>query len=140
MSEIGDGFSRFDNIRRNAYWALTELDSRLPLDSSTIEDYSRHIKDKINHPTTGMLAMREMERKPLNYPLSYRSNLDMFEKRIAETSELTQEFNELMDKLYPKTRKLREYIIKHDRVKLNFIKPKSGNKIFKKLVSLMLRR
>ncbi len=22
MSEIGDGFSRFDNIRRNAYWAL----------------------------------------------------------------------------------------------------------------------
>ncbi len=137
MNELESYYSQIDKIRRNALWARIHMDTRFTPDDIASEDYLNHLNDKIKNPTRGMLAMREQEKRPLNYPLKYAQNKDLFEKEISETKAATEEFNNLVDKLYPKTKRIRKYIIDHDRVVFDKVKPSKGTKLIRKFLYLI---
>lgn len=140
MNKLTIDYKQFNKIIHNAYWARYEIDSRLQLDDSAINCYTKHFKDKIKHPTTGMLAMRDISKKPLNYPMAYNTKINILEKQITQTAKLTQEFNNLINTLYPKTRKIREYIINHDKVVIGEIKKTSGISLINNLIYRLLRK
>ena len=138
MSDFGGGYDRFADIRSHAHWAYTNLDSRFEPDEI---DYADHLRDKIKHPTTGMLAMREQERNyGIDSPIRYKSRVNYFEKRNPKTKMLADEFNSIMKKTYPKTRNIRKYIVKHDRVKLDeVVKDIKTSKFMKKLIYFLYK-
>lgn len=140
MNKLITGFTPFDNVRRNAYWAHTEIDSRFPLDESTINFYSKHLKDKIKHPTNGMLAMREMSKTSKNYPMAYDTKMKILNKQIARTAKLFKKYNDLINTIYPKTKKIREYIINHDKVVLHKVKKTNGFSLINNLIYSLLRK
>jgi hypothetical protein len=115
------GFSRFDNIRTNAYWTRVHLDTKLFPSVYGREDYVRHIQDCIDHPTTGLIARSQyITRKPMNYPEYASRNKLVFEHQ-PEVEPLIKEFNKKMKKLYKRTMYARKYIIDDGRISLDTV-------------------
>ena len=104
---------------------------------SDVKDYFMYLVDKDNNPTRGMLAQKQFKRK-IN-PLAYERNLEILESEVPETRFMTQQFEKTMDKLYPKTRKLREYIVSKGRVVLDTVKPAKGYTLIDEIAAKLLK-
>ena len=122
MSEIEIGGVSYENARNNAYWTRVHLDTSFLPDAEDALIYKNHIEDCFEHPTSGMLIRRKyITKKPFNYPVFARRNLKLMENEEVIKG-LKKQFDNLLSKLYPKTKHLREYIIQKDRINLDFVK------------------
>lgn len=135
--EVGGG-NRFLQIRRNAYWANINLDSRFVFYNSAKDDMIAHLKDCIENPTRGLLARREQTGKKINYPGYY----DFHKKQISklpEVKQLNDVFESKLVTMYPKTLSVRNYLIKNENLVLNRVKRVSAglkHRVFKFLYLL----
>ena len=135
--EIADGFSRFDSIKRNAYWHHIHLDTRFRVSADDVSDTLDHLDDCINHPTTGLIARRQALKDKLNYPEFYKRNqIEMF--KLPKVAQKNDSFEKKFNELYPKTGSLRKNLIDKQRITFSYLsKPKMSflQKISLKLLS-----
>ena len=124
MSETILGGSRFDDINRHAFWANAHLDTRLRLDKDFLNDNYKQVLDCVNHPTTGLLAAKK--NRTYNYPSCYRRNLNDL-LSIPSMRDLFDRFETKFNRLYPKTGKLREFLIDKSRLSFERILPKMSH-------------
>ena len=107
----------------------------------TAEDYKKHMKDRIEYPTTARLAKHELfdrARKVYDTNIIWR-NEQIVLNQDPEAAQLAKALKQKMKKLYPKTRKVREYIIKDDRISLDCIKPAKGFSFFDRIGILLTK-
>ncbi len=110
--------------RINAKNASYVLNQKTIPSEHDIKDYCCHLGDKLNHPTTAMLAMREQNCDIYSAP--YNRNKKMLEEKIFSTRTIHNVAEERINDLYGKTRKIREYIIERKRVVLDRVRPSKG--------------
>lgn len=135
MSEYIEGGNRFSRINYNAYWANAHLDTRFHINKDAVDENYKHLRDCINHPTTGLLAGKKHQ--TLNYEWYYYRNLrDLL--KIPEIQQSVDTFNTKFEKLYPKTGKARLYLINTESTVLNYVKPikKTFRRMFFKLMNI----
>ena len=137
--EIEIGYDRFEDIKRHAYWTNVHIDTRFRADRENMDDYIAHLKDCENHPTTGLLAKRKyITGKKKNYSVYARRNLHILERQ-PEADKLLTGTKEKIDRLYPKTKHIRQYVIDHDRVLLDWVE-KTKKYTFGNKLAIMLRK
>lgn len=136
--ELGP-FPKYENVRSNAYWSRVHIDTSLRIDDSDIEEYKAHLKDCNENPTIGLLAKRKyITKKPMNYPeYAHRNMRDLESQSVI--SELKKDLKSRIDKLYPNTKRIRDYIINHDRVTLDIVEKHKKYTTFNKLM-IMLKK
>ena len=137
--EIGGGPSTYESVRDNAYWTRVHWDTSLWPDVYSAKTYKAHLQDCIDNPTVGFLARRQyITKKPMNY-----SDFAWRNQKIMENDEsvkkLKIELETILKRDFKKTRALRRYIINHDRVVLDEIKPGKGYKRLNKLRIILMR-
>ena len=124
---------KYEQARSNAYWSRVGIDTRLLASSMNVSDYKNHLLDCEKNPTVGMIIRKKyITGKPMNYPEGARRNIK-FIKQQPEIESLTKIIDEKIERLYPKTRHIREYIIDTGRVLLDEVKRKKEYTIFDKL-------
>lgn len=133
--ELGiEGIRQYNYERLNARMLRDDLDTRFYPDDYGEYYYARHLEDAIKKPTVGMMALHEAKKKPLlNYPYHFERNQKIIEETSPEVKKLKSIFDEAIDKLYPKTKKIREFIIAQDRIDFDTIKKSKGYNWFDKL-------
>lgn len=132
---------KYQDVRNNAYWSRVGIDTTLRIEDHNIDNYKAHLKDCEANPTVGLLARKKyITDKPMNYPIYARRNLKDLERQ-PEIDELNKSVKAEIEKLYPKTKHIREYIIDNKRVLLDWTakskKYTSLNKLaifFKKII------
>ncbi len=136
--ELGP-FPKYENVRSNAYWSRVHIDTSLRIDDSDIEEYKAHLKDCNENPTIGLLAKRKyITKKPMNYPeYAHRNMRDLESQSVI--SELKKDLKSRIDKLYPNTKRIRDYIINNDRVTLDIVEKHKKYTAFNKLM-IMLKK
>jgi len=136
--EIGiEVLSKYQSIRSNAYWTRVHFDTIFSGEALDSDSYAKHLEDCNNNPTVGLLARRKyITGRMLAYPQNAKRNVEYMNK-LPNISTLKKSFKEKLNKLYPKTLQAREYIINHDRVKLNSVEPARKYNIFNKLAILL---
>ena len=134
--ELGP-FPKYENVRSNAYWSRVHIDTSLRIDDSDIEEYKAHLKDCNENPTIGLLAKRKyITKKPMNYPeYAHRNMRDLESQSVI--SELKKDLKSRIDKLYPNTKHIRDYIINHDRVTLDIVEKHKKYTTFNKLMVML---
>lgn len=120
---------KYRDHARNAYYALNS--KHVPSEYD-IKDYRRYLGDLLNNPTKAMLAMHEQMRTGAP-SASYARNKKILEQDIYETRVMKEVSQEHIDRIYPKTKKIREYIIEKERVVLDKFKPAKGYNLFNKI-------
>ena len=134
--ELGP-FPKYENVRSNAYWSRVHIDTSLRIDDSDIEEYKAHLKDCNENPTIGLLAKRKyITKKPMNYPEYARRNMRDLESQSV-ISELKKDLKSRIDKLYPNTKRIRDYIINNDRVTLDIVEKHKKYTTFNKLMVML---
>lgn len=129
---------RYNYERQNARWTRDELDTRFFPDEYGEYFYAKHLENSIEHPTIGMLAMHEAKNKPLiNYPHHFTRNQKILENESSEVKLLAQTFNDIVDFVYPRTKKIREFIIKNNRIDFDTVKKSKGYNWLDKLKLFM---
>ncbi len=124
----------YRNIRNNAKWAIQEMDTRFFPDDYGEYYYAQHLKNAIEKPTVGMMAFHEAKTKPLlDYPNHFDLNKRILEEKSSTVKKLKQTFDNVLYHLYPKTSKIREFIIDEDRIAFDTIKKSKGYNWFDKL-------
>ena len=114
---------KFEDIRSNAFWSRTHIDTRMRPDFDDADIYAAHLRDCNNNPTIGLLARRQyITKKPMNYPTYAMRNFAII-KNHPEVGELEKSLKNKIKTLYPRTKHIREYIINNDRVELDLVKP-----------------
>ena len=137
MSEIEIGMIPYEKVRRNAYWSRVHIDTKLKIDKDDIEDYKMHLYDCEKNPTVGLLAGKKyITGEPMNYPLCANRNIRYLEKQ-PEIDTLKKSIENKIDKLYPKTKYIREYIIDNNRVVFDGIEKSKKYTKFDKLMILL---
>ena len=133
--ELGiEPIRQYHNQRIKAQVTRHELDTRFYPDDYGEYSYARHLEDTIQKPTVGMLAMQEAKRKPLlDYPYHFERNQKILENKSAEVQLLKKTLNDTIKFLYPRTEKIREFIIEHNRLEFDNIKKSKGYNWFDKL-------
>ncbi|MBR1619243.1 hypothetical protein IJ674_05055 [bacterium] len=134
--ELGP-FPKYENVRSNAYWSRVHIDTSLRIDDSDIEEYKAHLKDCNENPTIGLLAKRKyITKKPMNYPeYAHRNMRDLESQSVI--SELKKDLKSRIDKLYPNTKRIRDYIINNDRVTLDIVEKHKKYTTFNKLMVML---
>lgn len=92
-------------------------------------NYARHLEECISNPTLGGIAEQQYLLKSQN----------RFHKLNPKMRYLIDILNDEKKKLYPKTRKVREYIIQDDRLDLLSVTKRKGYNWFAKLKILLHR-
>lgn len=136
MSEIEIGVEpKYENVKYNAYWSRVHIDTRLMPDEYDLGTYKAHLQDCEKNPTVGMLARKKyINSKPMNYPECAKRNIHILERQ-PEIDSLKKDIENKINKLYPKTKHIREYIIDNKRVVLDYIEK---NKKYTKFDKLMI--
>ncbi len=124
------GGSRFDSLRHYAFLHNMHLDTRSEVRHGDIGDTLKHLDDCINHPTTGLIARKEMQTPAPNYRQYYSNKEKMF--KFPEVKLKNDILNTKIKLLYPKTLFLREKLIEAERVVLGNVKPVMGK--FRKIM------
>lgn len=115
------------NVRLNAVSLNASMDSAMNPKITNLKDkYVKHMEYCINNPTTGLIARQEFIINPVKkFPGHYIAN----SYHINDSKEgkyLQNILNERIENLYPKTKKIRDYIIKDNRLSLNYRKEIRG--------------
>lgn len=128
------------NINRivdNAHWYNLILNSEANLNPSIgITNLNDHLNDCIKNPIIGKIARhQDLLKKPMTD--NYTNNYSIISK---EKSFYTLEhiLNERINKLYPKTKFLRNILIDNDRINLSTTKPKLVSSVKKGKIKLNL--
>ncbi len=130
--ELGP-FPKYESIRSNAYWSRQGIDTRLEVDEDVLDTYKAHLKDCEKNPTVGMLARKKyITGKPMNYYPEARRNLH-YMYRQPEVKELRKSLKNKINELYPRTKRIREYITDTKRVVLDYVEKSRDYTIFNKL-------
>lgn len=138
MSEIGDGFSRFDGLKQSAYWARLSCCNTEPIDKYDIENYNQFLQDKITNPTAADIAMQDTIREHRSayfedaIALPNKNKLEKYPENDVLVKTIEQNYKEN----YPKTGKLRQILIENNRFCLNCVRPKMTNKFEKLIIKL----
>ncbi|MCM1338702.1 MAG: hypothetical protein NC191_03425 [Muribaculaceae bacterium] len=121
---------RIVQVKENAKNAMRL--TNLGTTKEMIDAHATQLEDCIYHPTTGLLA-RNKYCKPENI---FHNSITP-RRRNLENSPMIKYLNGIlqdrMKSLYPKTRKLREYIIDERRISLDSIRPCRGYSFIDKL-------
>ena len=125
MSEIMDGFGRFDDLYRKAYWAKISLDRTANWfdEESALDDCVEYLKERRKNRTAGDIAYAEVIRKNPLGETDYSKNLRILE-RNPEVDSLLKESRNFNAKNYPKTGRVRNTLIKNNRFRLYEVLPK----------------
>ena len=132
MTEYVLGGCNYAQERYNAYWHNVHLDTILTPDVNDVRDSIKHLQDCKKNPTVGLLARKCCETN--NYPNSKMRNMDLL-MRNSKLKKLSDSFETSFEKeLYPKTHKIRKYLIEKEFVVLDYVKPRVktiGKALFK---------
>lgn len=127
---------KYVDARYNAYWTKIGIDTNFSPDNGTIKDYKLHLMDCEKHPTIGLLARKKfITGTPMNYPETANRNI-RFMERQPEIRTLLESIDTKIKELYPKTKKIREYIIDNERVIFDRIEKNKKYSLFNKLAIL----
>ncbi len=137
--EIGiEPIKQYYNVRSYAKTAADELDTRFFPDDYGEYYYAKHLENTIQQPTIGMMAMQEAKTHPqMNYPWYFDRNKKIIEENSNVVKNLKKILDDKINSLYPKTQKIREFIISHDRIEFDRIKKARGLNLFEKLSWLL---
>lgn len=111
------------HIRTNAVEVNKGLDSTW-VSVSDAESYKRHLNDRIEYPTLGRLARHsfvDSVPKIQDSGVVWR-NEQIILNQDNEAAQLLKTVKRTISKLYPKTQKVREYIIKNNRLVFDGVK------------------
>lgn len=126
-------------VRNNATALRTELDTKMSLRDIPTEKYSPHLENCIHHPTTGLIARHEyINYVQKNYPSYFSKNLHYVENR-KEYKYLANILDDRLNQLYPKTKKLRQFLIDENHLSLYFVKSKHKLGLWSKIRLLFIR-
>lgn len=124
MSYIIQGFNRYNKLKYNAYWNNAHLDSRFRMTDDLLDDAVNHLNDCRKNPTRGLLARKKFRTN--NYPDCYKRNLnDLYKNEAVKTAD--NAFKEKFSSLYPKSGKVRKFLIKSESIVLDYVKPVKKN-------------
>ena len=130
--EIGV-FPRFEDVKRNAFWAKAAMDTTLRVDKRSLETYKAHLQDCEKNPTIGLLANKQyITNFSMNYGETARRN-QRYMERQPEIDMLQKSIKSKVNELYPKTKNIRQYIIDNGRVILDNMRPTRGYNFFNRL-------
>lgn len=134
MSEICDGFGRFDRLKRDTAFNISNLHNRFFDKEDYKDDYKELLERRLENPTICDIAVNEelKKRKFNDSIIASRTNNLLKDTDIFE---LSKKCNEKIKTNYPVTSKLRANLIDADRFCLDFVKPKAS-KIQKILIKL----
>lgn len=127
-------------VKRNANFIRHRLDDVIPPQYTNVhERYIQHLDYCNYHPTTGLLAWHNNIELPYKYnPKNFKENLSQINKS-PQIIHLKNIVNEKIDSLYPKTKKIRKYIIEDNRLSFDNVTRAKGYKILDKLKILLKR-
>ncbi len=128
--------SGLNQIIANAIQTHSFMDSRMIASVYDIDHYKAHLQDCIKNPTRGKIAEQQYIIKRTNNPEAAWINQQIM-NRQPEIKPLLKEFQDKIQTLYPRTAKLRDYIIKSGRLELENIKPCKHYNWFEKLKILL---
>ncbi|MBE7713248.1 MAG: hypothetical protein E7Z87_05845 [Cyanobacteria bacterium SIG26] len=125
----------YKQIARNA---ATALDNSLsPKYTLARAKYTKLLEHTTYHPTLGMIAQHEVfKTKTKDFPLNFELNLNKL-KQMPSIKYLQKILDNRIQELYPKTAKIRQYIITNDRIQLDKVTKSKGYSIFDKLKILI---
>lgn len=133
--KIKDYNSSFYNIKSNAFWYNSHIDTLYKPGNRAIIDTITHLNDCKTNPTIGLLARRQS--KTDFYPEFQNRNKELLINN-PKIKNLNDSFEKEFKELYPKTAKIRKYLIDNEFVILDYIKPKTQS-FSKKLFRLFLK-
>ncbi len=120
--EIQDGYIgyRYARQKYNANWYNANLDTKLRIDECAINDTINHLQDCKKNPTVGLLLREKY--KTSNYPECFKRNLrELYCNK--QVKKVNDDFISTYYKLYPKTGKIRKYLIKSKSIVFDSINP-----------------
>ena len=124
----------YRDMRYNAKLVRDELDTRFYPDDYGEYYYAQHLKDTIQKPTVGMMSLHEAKSKPMfDYPLFYNRSKKILEEKSSTIKVLKKTLDDTLQNLYPRTLKIREFIIEQERIAFDTIKKSKGYNWFDKL-------
>lgn len=125
---------QYYNTRRNASFVRKELDTRFFPNEYGKYYYEKHLEEAIEHPTISMIAMNEAKKSPLlDFPYHFERNKKIIEEKSGTVKTLKNSLDDIIDFLYPKTKKIRAYIIDNSRIEFDNIKKSKGYNFIDKL-------
>lgn len=132
MEIILGSTDKFKTIKTNAFWTNVHLDTSFRPDVDHVRMYKDHLTDWIKNPTVGLMAdQKYINGKSHNYSEFYRN------KQIIESDSgvksLKRNLKARIQKLYPSSQKIREYIASGDRLELDYVKKSKGYNFIDKL-------
>jgi len=136
MTTSINNHSGLNQIITNAMQTRFIMDSRIIASIDDIDYYKAHLQDCIKNPTRGKIAEQQYIIKRTNNPEAAWINQQIM-NRQPEIKPLLKEFQDKIQTLYPRTAKLRDYIIKSGRLELENIKPCKHYNWFEKLKILL---
>ena len=123
MSNYMNGVNSIYNhnsITANAYWYYERLDSRSKINKDNVQDIVKHFDDCTKNPTRGLIARKMCETN--YYPYYLKRNLSDL-KNFEEARTAEESFKKCYNTMYPKTGKLREFLIDSRSIVLHTVKP-----------------
>ena len=126
---------KFDRVKTNAQTAKLILETKRLSHSydHNIEQIQRHLDDCNYHPTTGLLARQKyIENAPKIFPGRFIRNKETL-KSHPTFQYLNGILEDTLNKLYPKTKKIRQYIIQNNRIDLDYVTRAKGYNLIDKL-------
>lgn len=126
---------KFDRVKTNAITAKNVLEVSYPVRTRNfrIKNIMPHLDDCNYHPTTGLLARQQyIENAPKSFPLNFERNKATLRKHPT-FKYLNEILEDTLNKLYPKTKKIRQYIIENNRLNLDYVTRAKGYNLIDKL-------
>ena len=125
--------SHLYSVKNNARCTKICLDRSVIPDDFAVDSCAEHIKDCIKNPTIGFIAREKyIDRVPKNYPEYFTRNKSMINEPV-HIRVLKDLLNFKLKDLYPKTAKIREFIIKDGRLSLDNVTKSKGYSFLDKL-------
>lgn len=139
MITINNHRQYIENVKNNAANLRMELDSKVPSKYMRQPKYLPHMDNCIYHPTTGLIARQEIiHNVQKNYPSQFSKNLHYL-RNLEGYKYFSDILEDRLNELYPKTKKLRKFLIKNNHFSLYYVKSKQKLNFLAK-VKLMLMR
>lgn len=122
--EISEGFNRFEDLRAKAYYAHSGVNRKFAYFDKKMakRDYLTFINERMSNSTQAKIAMHEVvnnDSKSRDYFLNKR--LLLKDPILKNADSYVKSYEKDM---YPKTLKLRNNLIKNDRINLDSVTPK----------------